>query len=108
MTKRIGKLGNKQNKPQVVNVCKLTAWKKEKDSYNVTQKIIKKVRKISKVKVITTTLPPASIAYLFWLSILTKNIKIEEINDNIDINSKLYSISQIATDGPHNKFDHNI
>lgn len=51
--------------------------------------------------------PLDRIAYLFKLVQLTKNNKREKQIDKTPINNKLYSISQIAKDGPHIKFSQN-
>jgi hypothetical protein len=69
--------------------------------------MIKKFKKISKVNVITTTRPLDSIAYLFCVTQPTKNSKIEKVIDKIPINNKLYSISQIASDGAQTIFTQN-
>ena len=57
--------------------------------------------------VITKTLVDAIIAYLLLLVQPTKNIKKEKIIDSIDINNKLYSISQIAKLGLQIRFIQN-
>ena len=69
--------------------------------------IIKKLRKISKFRRRTNTRVDAKTAYLFLLTQPTKNMQKEKHIDNIVINKRLYSISQMAKLGPQIKFIQN-
>ena len=69
--------------------------------------IIKKFNKISKFKVVITTLFEASIAYLLLDTQPTIIKSVEKNNDKIPIKNKLYSTSQIIKFGPHIKLTQN-
>lgn len=65
---------------------------------------MKNPKKISRVKLKIRILPPDKIAYLLRVVQLTKNKMVENIADKTPINSKLYSTSQIASEGAQIRF----
>lgn len=81
--------------------------KNENDSNIKSKNSIIKFKKISKVNVVTIILPADKIAYLFNVDQLTKNKSNENRIESSPINNRLYSISQIANDGPQIIFNQN-